>query len=87
MIEIDNDDEKYLEMLRELIFDDGYIEQKEQQLEKFLINIFEQDKERAYRRPRGPKGGVVLEHENRLRFCNRFYGNKLVMAVKKIMYR
>jgi hypothetical protein len=53
IIELDNDDEKYLEMLRQPIFiDPMYATKKMEGLEKFFNNIFEQPIEKAYRRSR-----------------------------------
>jgi hypothetical protein len=53
IIEIDNDDIKYKEMLLEPSFYQEYsIEKTYNDLEAFLVNIFEQDYEGAYRRNR-----------------------------------
>ena len=51
IIELDNDDEKYLEMLRQPIFnDDDYYNKKMAEAEAFVKNIFSQPVEKAYRR-------------------------------------
>ena len=51
--EIDNNDELYLNMLMEpKLLDENYIDKKFEELEAFLYNIFDQDKENAYRRIR-----------------------------------
>lgn len=51
--ELDQDDEKYLEMLRQpILVDPDYPRRLDEELEKFIINIFEQPKEKAYRRCR-----------------------------------
>ncbi len=53
IIELDQDDEKYLEMLRQPIFVDEKFPQKTlENLEKYLCHIFDQDIEPAYRRSR-----------------------------------
>lgn len=57
--ELDNDDEKYIEMLRQPIFNDPkFYDKKISDFEKFLCNIFDQPLEKAYRRSRvySPKG-------------------------------
>ena len=49
--EIDSDDEKYLEMLRQPIFvDPDYVENSLQKIEDFLCHIIDQPIEKAYRR-------------------------------------
>ncbi len=51
--ELDNDDEKYLKMLRQPIFNDpDFYEKKMEDFERFLCNIFDQPIEKAYRRSR-----------------------------------
>lgn len=51
--ELDNDDEKYLEMLREPIFvQSDFATKLYEELENYLITIFEQPLEKAYRRSR-----------------------------------
>lgn len=51
IIELDQNDDAYLSMLREPIFvEDKYLERKMEQLEKFLSNIFEQPLKKVYRR-------------------------------------
>ncbi len=53
IIELDQDDEKYLEMLRQPIFVDPKFPKKTvADLEQFLLSIFEQPVEKAYRRSR-----------------------------------
>jgi hypothetical protein len=64
IIELDNDDEKYLEMLRQPIFlDKTFVSDRVKELDDFISNIFEQPVEKAYRRSRvyTPK-----KHENYL---------------------
>ena len=53
IIELDSNDEKYLEMLRQPIFvDDQFVNNRIEALEKFVTNIFDQPLEQAYRRSR-----------------------------------
>ncbi|SKB65572.1 Glycosyltransferase family 10 (fucosyltransferase) C-term [Lachnospiraceae bacterium] len=55
---LDGDDESYLEMLSQPIFREGYdIDSKRCEFEKFLIGIFEGDKDKAFRRNRTFRGG------------------------------
>lgn len=51
IIELDQDDEKYMEMLRQPVFvDPNYVEKKVADLETFIRNIFDQPLEQAGRR-------------------------------------
>ena len=51
--ELDQDDEKYLEMLRQpILVDPEYPARLDEELEKFILHIFEQPYEKAYRRCR-----------------------------------
>lgn len=51
--ELDQDDEKYLAMLRQPIFvEEGFPQKKLQELEDYLCHIFDQPLEKAYRRSR-----------------------------------
>ena len=51
--ELDQDDEKYLQMLRQPILKDPDLPRHlDQELEKFILHIFEQPLEQAYRRCR-----------------------------------
>ena len=53
IIELDSDDEKYLQMLRQPIFANAdYVERIITELEKFICHIFDQPAEKAYRRSR-----------------------------------
>lgn len=53
IMELDQDDEKYLEMLRQpILVDPAYPERLEQALHGFVCNIFDQPLEKAYRRSR-----------------------------------
>ena len=66
---LDNDDEEYLNMLSQPICRKEYIlDDIRDGFEKFLVNIFEQDKEKAYRRNRTFWGGnYELFYK---RYCN-----------------
>lgn len=51
--ELDQDDEKYLKMLKQpILVDPEYPEKLDRELEKFVLSIFEQPVEKAYRRCR-----------------------------------
>lgn len=51
--ELDNDDEKYMEMLRQPIFvEEGFPQKKLKELEEYICHIFDQPIEKAYRRSR-----------------------------------
>lgn len=53
IIELDTNDEKYLEMLRQPVFvQQNYVEDKIREFEMFITNIFDQPLEKAYRRSR-----------------------------------
>ena len=53
IIELDQDDEKYLDMLNKPIFvDDSIVLKKEKELDAFVKNIFEQPLEDTFRRSR-----------------------------------
>ncbi len=89
ILEIDSDDERYLEMMNQPIFnEDNYISKTYAAAEKFLIHIFEQPLERAYRRSRvfWPKG-----HDEFLQkvipLYEKVYKNKLSKVLKNIKRR
>lgn len=51
IIELDNDDEKYLDMLNEPVFNEkNFISKTIENYEKFILNIFDQPLEKAFRR-------------------------------------
>ena len=62
--ELDRDDAQYMEMLREPVFrsDAPTYEQEYQRLEQWLLNIFEQPLEKAWRRNRFFQGRIYIEH-------------------------
>ncbi len=65
VIKIDNDDELYVSMLIQNRYNiANYEEEMFKKLEQFLYNIFDQDKDVAYRRPRFYRAG---EHESYLK--------------------
>lgn len=70
IIEIDNDDNLYLSMLKEpaYLYDD-ILTKIDTDLQNFLTNIFDQELSKAYRRPREYR---AFWHNNRLRDA-RFY--------------
>ena len=69
IIELDNDDEKYLKMLNKPVFvKSNYVSETLQGLEEFLFNIFNQSKKVAFRRSLVYSAG---EHNDYLIKCNR----------------
>lgn len=84
VIELDTDNNQYMEMLRAPVFRENYLEQNKEELEKFLIHIFEQEKEEAFRRPAHPCASVVAQHEKRLRFLNFFYKNRISNFLRRV---
>ncbi len=83
IIEIDQNDELYLSILKEPAFnDENYIATKQKEFEDFLVHIFSQDTEKAYRRSSiaAPKN-----HNERLKEYNKLYKSKLHRLVKKII--
>lgn len=97
IIELDQDDEKYLEMLRQPIFvDEQYVTKKINELEQFVYNIFEQPLENAYRRsriywPKKHENYIIDLRNNRVNSCRVLLKKKLknrltrgVMKLKKI---
>ena len=91
IIELDSDDEKYMEMLREPVFvDEKYIEKKIEELEQFVRHIFDQPLEQAYRRCRRYMPAVyektMLKHKKLYnRFDNRM-GRMFLMWIGKIYW-
>ena len=60
---IDQDDDLYLKMLNEPIFvEENYVENEMKKLESFLLNIFDQPLEKAYRRPRAYTGYALEQY-------------------------
>ena len=71
MIELDNDDDKYLDMIRKPAFRDDYsVDDELKKMEDFLHYIFGQEKEEAYRRNRCYWGE---RYERKQRIGNRVY--------------
>ncbi|MBR5278307.1 MAG: hypothetical protein IKU23_03475 [Clostridia bacterium] len=80
VIEIDNNDDLYIDMLCENRYNiANYEEHMYEKLEAFLYNIFDQDKDMAYRRPRFYRSG---EHESYLKEYNKLQ-NKLSYKIFK----
>lgn len=76
ILEIESNDELYLEMIRQPIFSNQkYPEEKYDELERFLCNIFDQPLENAYRRSRCVAG------ENHEMFMKRALENELGIKV------
>lgn len=86
--EIDNDNDRYLKMLNEPIFvEENYIDNEMKRMEKFLYNIFDQEYEEAFRRPRFFWPQI---HEDRLKQItkirnNPVTNNKLTKAIYKLV--
>ena len=58
--ELDQDDAKYLEMLRQPVFvDPGYPQRLEEDLKAYICHIFDQPVEKAYRRSRVYRPGKI----------------------------
>lgn len=69
IIELDTDDEKYLKMLRQPVFNDpDYMERKLADLEAFVLHIFDQPLEKAYRRC---KFYMPFRYEQQLLRCKK----------------
>ena len=83
IIEIDQDDELYLSILREPVFtDENYLSDKEKEFENFLLNIFEQDLEKSFRRSRVTEPKY---HNDRLKEYNKLVKSKFYRIVQKLL--
>lgn len=83
IIEIDQDDELYLSILKEPVFiDDQYLDQKKKQFEAFLINIFDQDYNKVYRRSRASSPKT---HNDNLLEYNKFFKSKWNIILRKFI--
>ena len=73
-------------MLREPIFvEDNYVEKEMQKLESFLLNIFEQPLEKAYRRPRAYRGYALEQHLRKVVLPESLTGREILeLLIKKI---
>ncbi len=86
--EIDNDDKLYIKMLETPAFVETYsIEEQQQCFQQYLFNIFDQDKEEAYRRNRYLWGE---RYERKQKIGNEFYyfcrkGMPIKNALKKLL--
>lgn len=79
--DIDNDDKKYISMLKEPMFlDEHYVEKQYSNLKEFLFNIFDQRLEDAYRRPRM---FIPIQHNNHLKAFYKMY--KALYLPRKII--
>ncbi len=80
IIEIDQDDDLYLSILREPVFnDEKYVEKKQKQFEDFLVNIFNQDFENVYRRSRI---AAPQFHNERLKNFSSVYKGSFFSKIK-----
>lgn len=83
--EIDENDDLYLDMIQENVFNDNkYISTSYDGLEEFLCNIFNQDKNNAYRRPLFYAGEM---HNKCLYEYNRFSNHILYKIWNKLFNR
>lgn len=83
IIEIDQNDDLYLSILKEPVFkDESYLDTKQKEFEDFLVHIFSQDLEKAYRRSRiaGPKF-----HNDRLKEYNKLFKSIFFNYLKKLL--
>ena len=81
---LDNDDEEYLKMLNTPAFTvDNDVDKQKKVFEEFLFNIFDQDKEKAYRRNRFYWG---KRYERKQKIGNWFYWqcSKLIPLRNKV---
>lgn len=81
VIELDNNDSMYLEMLQEPAFiTQEFVREKQTEFENFLVHIFEQETEKAYRRSRIAWPEM---HKNRLIELNRI---KKMNSIELLFY-
>jgi hypothetical protein len=81
--EIDNDDELYIKILKEKVFiNDRFVEESNAKISSFLYNIFDQDYELAFRRPRVMH---ALLHEERLKNYNAMVTSPYIKAINKFL--
>lgn len=82
VIEIDQNDDMYIDMLCQFRYNQiDFEEQAIKNLENFLYNIVEQDRDAAYRRPRYYRAEM---HESYLRGYNRLYEYLPFPLMKKL---
>lgn len=82
IVELDNDDEQYLQMLNQPVFvDPEYPARLEREYEEFLVHIFEQTPQEAYRRCR-----IYYPHyyESFVKTCRLLYFSPVVQLLLKI---
>ena len=83
VIQIDQDDEKYIKMLMApKLISDSYLDTIYEGLKQFLFHIFDQDRETAYRRLRLYIQG---EHEFFLKDYSAFYGSQEYKIMRKML--
>lgn len=83
IIELDNDDSKYLEMLRQPVFvDPEFASKTTDAIEDFIIAIFEQPLEKAYRRSRVYSAKI---HDDFLKRANMREHNSIKEFAKRIL--
>lgn len=83
--EIDCDDSLFLDIISQPLFKDlNFAPDKIHECENFFDHVFEQEKKRAYRRPMGPKIGLVKYNEKILKLCNRLDHANMLEVIDKI---
>lgn len=84
IIELDNDDEKYLEMLRQPIFvQKNFVDETLKKIEDFLVYIFDQPLESAYRRSRV---FAAKTYDDFLKKSNEREANSFENRFKKLLF-
>ena len=82
IIELDNNEDLYLEMLNQPpLVDPEYVESFEKRLEDFLLNIFEQPIDKAFRRARS---FIPLSYEKHVLRGLKIYNNKFIVCFRHV---
>ena len=82
IIELDQDDEAYMQMLRQPIFlDEKFVQKRIHDLERFILNIFEQPYELAYRRA---KRYLPVKYANHIRLGKKLENRPYRVACRNI---
>lgn len=75
---LDENDEEYLKVLREPVWDIGTYNKEHEKLESFIYNIFDQPLEAAYRRPLKFR---PYKHDQNLKKFNKLSKNRLLFKI------
>ncbi len=92
IIELDNDDDKYMEMMRQPIFvNRNFPELQRKRLEEYIIKIFSQSPKQACRRPHVLWGGAINSYlENSVdlsQTSSKFLIGEVIKRIKKKIFR